>query len=312
MNIASLMDFARFKPLAAWSLSSAVLGASMAFFLSDGHIAEPWPMTAAVACIVLMQYVSHPLNDITDREADSLEAMTATGRRKPLVDGSATVSEARALSMVIVATILVIMAGLIVFRPVLLAPAAYGMFAVMGYSHPGLRLSYRPLTELYLGVPVNMIAVLVIAFIGSGTVSFLSVAVAAAFGFAASSLFVSMMSMDYPSDSLNGKETTVVRYPRSHWCALFPAIGLGAFIISLPFAAALMSSAALLGYTVLSVTVFLALMAYGRKADHLRFAHLDGRVDGMESRSNDLRLKQLYTSVLYAAGLSVIFLNMGV
>ena len=308
----SLLDFARFKPLAAWSLSSAVLGASLAFFLSGGEIAEPWPMAAAMVCIVLMQYVSHPLNDITDRELDARAAIAATGRRKPLVNGSATVTEARMLSASIVAVILLIMAGLIVFRPVLIVPASYGMFAVLGYSHSKLRLSYRPFTEMYLGVPVNMIAVLAIAYIGAGTFSPLSVMVAIAFGFAASSLFVSMMSMDYAADRSDRKETTVVRYPRSHWCAAFPAIGLLAFIFSLPFAAASLSVAALISMAALSTATFLVLITIGAKADRLRFDYLDGLSNSMEARSNSLRLKQLYTSVLYAVGMSMIFLQQGV
>ena len=312
MDTSSLLDFARFKPLAAWSLSSAVLGASMAFFLSDGEIAELLPMAAAMACIVLMQYVSHPLNDINDRELDARAAIAATGRRKPLVSGSATVGEARMLSAVILAAVMLIMVGLVIFRPVLIFPASYGVFAVLGYSHSRLRLSYRPFTELYLGVPVNMIAVLVIAYIGAGTISMLSVLVAMAFGFAASSIFVSMMSMDYASDRADHKETTVVRYPRSRWCAVFPALGLAAFITSLPFAAASMSTAALISMASLSIATFIALIAMGAKADRLRFDHLDGLSIGMEERSNGLRLKQLYTSILYAVGMSVIFLQQGV
>lgn len=311
MDTSSLLDFARFKPLAAWSLSSAVLGASLAFFLSGGEIAEPGPMAAAMVCIVLMQYVSHPLNDITDRELDAHVDIEASGRKKPLVNGSATVHEAKVLSAIILIVILVIMAGLIIFRPLLIIPAAYGVFAVLGYSHSRLRLSYRSFTELYLGVPVNVIAVLVIAYIGAGTISVLSVLVAIAFGFAASSIFVSMMSMDYATDRADRKVTTVVRYPRSRWCAVFPAIGLSAFIIALPFAAASMSIAALASLAALSVMTFFVLIAVGAKADRLRLDHLDGRSAGMEARSNGLRLKQLYTSVLFAVGMSVIFLQQG-
>jgi len=311
VETSSLVDFARFKPLAAWSISSAVLGASMAFFLSDGEIVEPLPMAAAMACIVLMQYVSHPLNDITDRELDARAAIAATGRRKPLVSGSATVSEARVLSEIILVVVMFIMAGLVIFRPVLIIPATYGVFAVLGYSHSALRLSYRPFTELYLAVPVNMISVVVIAYIGAGTITMLSALVALAFGFAASTVFVSMMSMDYATDRADRKETTVVRYPRSRWCAAFPAFGLSALIISLPFAAATMGLAAILSLAVLSISAFLALILIGAKADRLRIDHLYGRPDDLEAGTNRLRLKQLYISVLYALGTSAIFLQQG-
>ena len=312
MDASSLIDFARFKPLAAWSLSSTALGASMAVFLSGGRIDDPWLMAAAVVCVVLMQYVAHPLNDITDLEADRRAAIAATGRRKPLVDGPVTVGEAKALSGALVGTILLLMAGLILVRPALIVPASYGMFALMGYNHSAMRLSYRPYAELYLAAPVNAIAVLVIAYIGSDAITPLSILVATAFGIAASSLFVSMMSMDYRTDKEAGKRTTVAKHPRWRWCEAFPALGLIPFLAAIPLAYSSMSYWGLVAYAALSTATFLAQAALVRRADRVRMEHIDRPGGRMEERSNDVRLKQLYISILYAVGLSAIFLQQGV
>lgn len=284
----------------------------MAVFLSGGRIDDPWLMAAAVVCVVLMQYVAHPLNDITDLEADRRAAIAATGRRKPLVDGPVTVGEAKALSGALVGTILLLMASLILVRPALIVPASYGMFALMGYNHSAMRLSYRPYTELYLAAPVNAIAVLVIAYIGSDAITPLSILVATAFGIAASSLFVSMMSMDYRTDKEAGKRTTVVKHPRWRWCEAFPALGLIPFLASIPLAYSSMSYWGLVAYAALSTATFLALTSLGRRADRVRMEHIDRPGGRMEERSNDVRLKQLYISILYAVGLSAIFLQQGV
>lgn len=91
METSSLIDFARFKPLTAWSMSSAAIGASLAIFLTRGRIEEPWLMVATMICVVLMQYVSHPINDITDLEVDRRAAIAVIGRRKPLVEDAISV-----------------------------------------------------------------------------------------------------------------------------------------------------------------------------------------------------------------------------
>lgn len=48
-------------------------------------------MVATMICVVLMQYVSHPINDITDLEVDRRAAIAVIGRRKPLVEDAISV-----------------------------------------------------------------------------------------------------------------------------------------------------------------------------------------------------------------------------
>jgi 1,4-dihydroxy-2-naphthoate octaprenyltransferase len=310
MRSISLVHFARFKPLAAWSVSASMLGASLSLFLGDGTVSNPVPMVLAMACVILMQYVAHPMNDIMDLELDRSASIGPTGRHKPLVDGNATVREVNYLSATVIAAVLILMAYLITLQPVLVLPAAYGMVGLFGYNHPRLRWAYRPYSELYLGVPINAVSVLVISFIGSGEMTLLSIAVSIIFGFAASAFFVSMMSMDYPADRASGKITSVVRWPRVRYCTGYPLLGLAAAIGAFPALTMLggwKAGAAVL----LCVLTFVVLTALGYGVDDLRFRYLSGGMPRPESSSSHMRLGQLYTSVIFSAALSLVLLAGG-
>lgn len=310
MRSISLVQFARFKPLAAWSVSASVLGTSLALLLGEGTILYAFPMAMAIVCVVLMQYVAHPMNDIMDLELDRKAPIGPTGRHKPLVDGTATVREVNYLSAGIIVAVLVIMLYLIVLRPVLLIPAAYGMVALFGYNHPRLRWAYRPYAELYLGVPINTMSVLVISFIGSGEVTVLSVAVSVVFGFASGAFFVSMMSMDYPTDRSNGKITTVVRWPSVRYCTGYPMLGLAAAVGAMPAFISLAGWAAASAVLLCALT-FAGLAFLGNRVDGLRFRYLRGEGPRPEEMSGSIRLGQLYMSVVFAVALSVVLVAGG-
>ncbi len=310
MRSISLVHFARFKPLAAWSVSASILGASLAFLLGEGAIPHLVPMLLAIICVILMQYVAHPMNDVMDLELDRRSPIGPTGRHKPLVDGTATVREVNYLSAGIVIAILLIMLYLILLQPVLLIPAAYGMIALFGYNHPRLRWAYRPYAELYLGSPINALSVLVISFIGSGAITLLSVGVSVIFGFASSAFFVSMMSMDYPTDRSNGKVTTVVRWPRVRYCTGYPMLGMAAAIGAVPALASVGGWPATLA-VLMCVLTFVILAVLGHRVDSLRFKYLDGEIGDPEGTSAPIRLGQLYTSVAFSIVLSIVLLAGG-
>lgn len=268
------------------------------------------PMALAIACVVLIQFIAHPMNDVMDLDLDRAAPIGPTGRHKPLVDGSATVCEANRLSLLIVSIVLAIILYLVLRQPVLALPAAYGMIGLFGYNHPRLRWAYRPYTELFLGAPINIVSVLVISFIGSGIITALSLSVSVVFGFAASSFFVSMMSMDYPTDLANGKLTTVVRYPAVRYCTGFPMLGLAAAVGALPALSSLGGWRGL-SAVLLCIMVFVILIALGHRVDVLRLRYLEGGTDRPEPLSGDLRLGQLYASVLFSLALAIILLTGG-
>jgi 1,4-dihydroxy-2-naphthoate octaprenyltransferase len=259
-----------------------------------------------------MQYVAHPMNDMMDYELDRQAPIGETGRVKPLVDGMITRRETRWLSMTIVLAVLAVLAYLIWLQPVLILPASYGMAALIGYNHRSTKLAYKPYSELYLSMPINAITVFVISYIGSGQLSPAAAVVSIAFGFASSSFFVSMMSMDFPTDRQNGKRTTIVAHPGLRWGAIYPLIGLAFTLVSAPFIAGELGLLPTVVLVVLSSVVFMALAIFGARVDAIRLDYLAGKLAGLEGRTGSGRLNQLYLSIAYALSLTAVFAYLGV
>lgn len=297
--------------MAAWSLGSSLVGIGLAVFTAMGRPLDLFPMSVAIITVVLMQYVAHPLNDMMDYDLDRQAPIPITGRKKPLVDKMIDLKETKILSAFVLLIIIAAMAYLIVRQPLLLVPAAYGSIALVGYNSSRLRLAYRPFTELYLSMPINAITVFVVAYIGSGEVTIVTVLVSIIYGFAASSFFVSMMSMDFPTDRINGKRTTVVTFPRSRWCTIYPMIG-SLLVLASPFLLEpSMGSTSAIFFLLLSAPAFIALIAYGRAVDDIRIRYLDGESVEIEGPTGKARLNQLYCAVVYALVLSAFFLLLG-
>jgi 4-hydroxybenzoate polyprenyltransferase len=312
MRPTSLFYFARIKPMAAWSMSGSLLGVGLAGYLTRWNILDLVPTMLAVVVVVLMQYVAHPMNDMMDYELDRQAPIGETGRIKPLVDGMITRRETKLLSVTVVLAVLAVLAYLIWLRPVLILPASYGMAALIGYNNRSTKLAYRPYSELYLSMPINALTVFVISYIGSGHLSLAAAVVSIAFGFAASSFFVSMMSMDFPTDRKNGKRTTIVAHPGLRWCAYYPLIGLAFSLVSAPFIAGALGPLSTASFVVISTGVFVALATLGAKVDAIRLDYLAGKLAGLEGLTGSGRLNQLYLSIAYALSLTALFAYLGV
>jgi 1,4-dihydroxy-2-naphthoate octaprenyltransferase len=221
-------------------------------------------------------------------------------------------NETRWLTRAMMLIILAIMTYLVLLQPILVFPAAYGVGAMLGYSSSRLRLAYHPFTEFYLGIPINTISITVISFIGSGYLSWIAVLVGVVFAFATSSFFLSMMSMDFPTDREVGKRTTIVSFPWIRWCTYYPAFGLAvAAISSALFYSSLGAMPALLFFA-LSFTAFTGLIVWGYRVDQLRLRFLRGMMPDPEGRSGSLRLGQLYAATAYGFVLAAFFAFMGV
>jgi 1,4-dihydroxy-2-naphthoate octaprenyltransferase len=311
MRPVSLFYFARVKPLAGWSISGSLLGVALAIYLAHGDGLDVIPMILAAIAVILMQYVAHPMNDIMDYDLDRQAPMSETGRIKPLVDGIITQKETKWLTVSIVLAIIAIISYLIWLHPVLILPASYGMAALVGYNHRSFKLAYKPYSELYLSMPINAIAVFVLSYIGSGQLSLIAAAVSISFGFASSSFFVSMMSMDFPTDRKNDKRTTVVVHPGMKWCEYYPLLGLAFAIISTPFIADSLGFLPTTAYLAISVAAFVSLAVLGRKVDAIRLDYLTGNVTGLEGLTGAGRLNQLYLSVVYSVTLTSLFIYIG-
>ncbi len=307
-----IVDFARVKPLMAWSVAGCAIGLGLALYLTHWHIIAWLPMLMAIIAVVLIQWVAHPINDIMDYDLDRQAPIEATARIKPLVDGRITMNETKWLTRTMLFVILAILAYLIVLQPVLVLPAAFGVGAMLGYNSKTLRLAYHPYSEFYLAVPINAIGIMVVSYIGSGQLPWFTIAVGVAFGFSAGSFFVSMMSMDFPTDRRNGKRTTVVSFPRIRMCTYYPLIGLVIALAATLFMIQPLGLQPALAYGTISGATFASLIYYGNKVDKLRLSYLDGRVEDPEALSGPLRLGQLYISTAYGFVLGALFALMGV
>ncbi|HVO77640.1 MAG TPA: UbiA family prenyltransferase [Methanomassiliicoccales archaeon] len=307
-----IIDFARIKPLMAWSMAESAIGLGLALYLTNWHIVAWLPTALAILAVVLIQWVAHPLNDIMDYDLDRQAPIESTARIKPIVDGRITMNETKWLTRALLLLILVIMIYLIAFQPVLVLPAAFGVGAMLGYSSKRLRLAYHPYSEFYLAVPINAIAITVVAYVGSGQLTWFTVLIGVVFGFAAGSFFLSMMSMDFPTDRLNGKMTTVVSYPRLRTCTYYPVAGLVIALAAGPFLIGALGPLLTVAYAGLTTLVFAGLIYYGRKVDDLRLSFLDGKVSDPEGRSGPLRLGQLYIATAYGFVLGAMFALVGV
>jgi 1,4-dihydroxy-2-naphthoate octaprenyltransferase len=312
MDWRALIYFARIKPLAAWSIGAVLIGMGVAVW-QVGVVGLDMPLLIlAAACAILMQYVAHPLNDVTDYAVDVRAAIAETGRVKPIVNGMVTVSEAKMLSAVLLATTLLLAAYIVFQRPIAFFFALFGFFALIGYNTAPLRLAYRPYSEYYLGIPTNAILVIAVAYIASGYLSSVAAVFGILHGFAASTFFVSMMSMDFPSDISHGKVTTVGRWPGFPWCTFFPTIGLvisGALITTILSGS--MPGWGVLLVALITVAVFVSLILLGYSVDRVRIAYLRGENPSPAPVSGDLRLAQLYTSIGYAVALLAVLLAVG-
>jgi 1,4-dihydroxy-2-naphthoate octaprenyltransferase len=298
--------------MAAWSISGSLLGVGLAGYLTRWNIPDLVPTLLAAVVVVLMQYVAHPMNDMMDYELDQQAPIEETGRVKPLVEGMITRRETKWLSVTIVVVVLAVLSYLIWLHPVLILPASYGMAALIGYNHKSTKLAYKPYSELYLSMPINALTVFVISYIGSGQLSLAAAVVSIAFGFASSSFFLSMMSMDFPTDRKNGKRTTIVAHPFLGWCAYYPLIGLAFSLLLAPFIAGELGLLPTLAFVVLSSVVFAALAALGARVDAIRLDYLAGKLSGLEGLTGAGRLNQLYVSIAYALSLTALFAYLGV
>ncbi len=311
MDPRTLFYFARIKPLMAWSISSSLLGVGIAGYLTSWQGLAIFPMLLSIVAVILIQYVAHPLNDMMDYELDRQAPIEATGRVKPLVAGLITMSETKWLSNFFIIAIFAILFYLILLQPLLLIPAAYGVVALIGYNTSTLKLAYKPYSELYLSTPVNALTVFVVSYVGSWQASAVALMVSIVYGFAASSFFVSMMSMDFPTDRINGKRTTIVAHPFLRWCTCFPLIG---FVLSMASTFLLISYlgvAPAIVFGIMSASIFMVLIYYGHLVDESRIQFLKGQLSNMEEKSGNLRLRQLYLAVVYAILLSSLFAILG-
>jgi 1,4-dihydroxy-2-naphthoate octaprenyltransferase len=256
---------------------------------------------------VLIQYVAHPLNDLMDLEVDREAKIDETSRTKVLLNGMASPTELKILSIAAVAIVLGIVIYLSLNLPLIPVFAAIGLAGLIGYNYWPLRLAYHPFAEWYLGVPVNAALVVAAVYAGTGAITLLAVLFGLIHAFAVGAFFVTMMSMDYFSDVRNGKITTVGVFPRGAPCTVFALAGfcvtVAAYYFYIGFVVPFPASLVLFGTSLLT---FWILVDLGSKADVFRHYALQAEygLDRFEGSTNKIRMEQLKYGIIHAALIS--------
>lgn len=214
----------RLKPLAAWAGCGILLGLAVAVY-EVGITGVDWTLGIAGGLVFLiLQYVAHPLNDMTDYEVDKLAYLELTDRKKVLVSGLMTFKQLGIISGVLLMAALILSSYIVITRPYAMCFFAVGFFAVIGYNF--FKLSYRPFSEWTVIFPVLVSLIAGVAYTASGQLSIVAIYVGIAHALVNIPFFLTSRAMDIDADRAVGKITTLVKYPTVDWQGIVAAISL--------------------------------------------------------------------------------------
>ncbi len=226
MKAQALVQLARFMPLFTWS-GTATATAIAVSIATVGLAGINW-MLALVSIVVVFafQYVAHPINDIVDYTVDVRANIDGTGRRKVLISGLANVTELRILSGGIILGGLALMLWISSFLPFAGWFAFAGLLAVWAYNADPFRLSYYPFSEVLISAPTGICVVVGTAYIATGLYTPLFLVAGLVVGLSMTAMHASYFAMDYQSDFVGGKNSTIVTFPGVRWTSLYAFTGL--------------------------------------------------------------------------------------
>ena len=270
MRLRTLYHLGNWGPLMSWSGSSILMGVAVAVHeLGSGAVDWGLVLVAGIG-IVVLQYVAHPVNDILDYAVDARANIQGTGRHKVLHTGLATKNELAWLSIGLILVVVAAMLAVTVYRPISLIFGAVGFFGLWSYNWTPLKLSYYPFSELIVDIPVNVAMVMGIAYVAVGEVLWLAFVAGVIQSVMAMSMHMSYFSMDTESDRVGGKTSTIVRYPRYPWCAIYSFSGFGAIAVFLILGTSLEILA-------VPIVVLAVVALLGARMDNVRSSYLATR-----------------------------------
>lgn len=212
----------RLKPLAAWAGCGMLLGLAVAVY-EVGIAGVDWTLGIAGGLVfMILQYVAHPLNDMTDYEVDKLAYLELTDRKKVLVSGLMTFKQLGIISGVLLMVALTLSSYIVISRPYAMCFFAVGFFAVIGYNF--FKLSYQPFSEWTVVFPVLVSLIAGVAYTASGQLSMLAIYVGVIHALVNIPFFLTSRAMDVDADRAVGKNTTLVKYPNVDWQAVITVI----------------------------------------------------------------------------------------
>ena len=199
-----------------------LLGLAVAVY-EVGIAGVDWTLGIAGGLVfMILQYVAHPLNDMTDYEVDKLAYLELTDRKKVLVSGLMTFKQLGIISGVLLMVALTLSSYIVISRPYAMCFFAVGFFAVIGYNF--FKLSYQPFSEWTVVFPVLVSLIAGVAYTASGQLSMLAIYVGVIHALVNIPFFLTSRAMDVDADRAVGKNTTLVKYPNVDWQAVITVI----------------------------------------------------------------------------------------
>lgn len=199
-----------------------LLGLSVAIY-NVGFQGVNWSLGIAGGLVfVILQYVAHPLNDMTDCEVDKLAYLELTDRKKVLVSGLMTFKQLGIISGILLMAALILSSYIVITRPYAMCFFAVGFFAVIAYNF--FKLSYHPFSEWTVVFPVLVSLVAGVAYTASGQLSMVAIYVGMVHALVNIPFFLTSRAMDVGADRAAGKITTLVKYPNVDWQAVITCI----------------------------------------------------------------------------------------
>jgi 1,4-dihydroxy-2-naphthoate octaprenyltransferase len=227
-TIAGLRILFRTRPTIAWSVGGVLLGIGVAVH-EVGWLLNWYYLGLAVLIPILMQgLLAHCFNDLCDYKVDLVgkDVIKQTGRKKVLVDKILSRTDLTIISITVLSIVFWLVIGLtMLMGPAILLFTAVGLWAVIAYNVPPLKLGWRPFAEWTVVFPTLITLVVAVSYVATGKFLWLALAVGVVHAFLGMSFFMTSRLMDVETDRLHGKRTTVVAYPDIPFQIIIPLIG---------------------------------------------------------------------------------------
>lgn len=212
-RVAALAQLFRFKPVASWGFSAALLGGAVAVHRVGYGINLLHGGLAIVLVALAQGFVSHALNDAYDwlTGTDKESIGKGTGGSRVIPEGKLSWGATLAVGIISLIGVLTVGAYFVdIYGTPMLILLAIAIWSPVSYSVPPLKLGYRPFNEVVVVLPALTGVVVGTDLVLTGSWSWLAIGVGATHALLCIAWFVVSRVPDYTPDKRVGKVTSVV------------------------------------------------------------------------------------------------------
>ena len=211
-----------------------LVGSALAYGLT-GAFSLYW-FAAALLGIYLIEIGKNAVNEVVDYQSGVDRFVTPeertpfSGGKKTIVDGLLTVSEARVIGITTLGAGALVGLYIAIFRePLILWVGLLGIFFAAFYSLPPLKLSYRGLGEVVVGITFGPLITSGAYLVQAHTLSPLVILTSLPIGFLIANVLWINQYPDYRADKKGQKLNGVVRLGKKKGVGVFAALFAAAY-----------------------------------------------------------------------------------